>query len=258
MYCSQTIAVVIPTYNEENFVTQTIQSIPSFVDLIIVVDDASSDSSLQAINNVKTDKIHIVKHKDNLGVGAATISGYRKAVQQGADIVAVMDGDGQMDPKDLHKLLDTLIMFSYDYVKGNRFLHSSISNMPRLRYIGNTIFSNLTSYALNLPFTIDTQCGYTAITSQAIKKIALDKLYPRYGFLNNLLFELSAQNLSIGTVPVHTIYGKEISGINPLIVVPTIFYITLSGYLQKLFFKYNSKLTQYKTNKLITYKEQAE
>lgn len=257
MYCSRTIAVVIPTYNEENFVTKTIESIPSFVDLIIVVDDASSDSSLQAISKAKTDKLQIIKHKNNLGVGAATINGYRSAVEQGANIIVVMDGDGQMDPVDLPKLLDTLIVYGYDYVKGNRFLHTSIKTMPTLRYIGNFTFSRLTSYALNLPFTLDTQCGYTAITSEAIKKIALDQLYPRYGFLNDLLFQLSAQNLSVGTVAVRTIYGKEISDINPFTAIPTILYIILSGYFQKLSTTYSSKATV-RSHKLVTYKQQAE
>jgi hypothetical protein len=118
-------------------------------------------------------------------------------------------------------------------VKGNRFLDHSITPMPKLRYVGNFIFSYLMRYALNLTFTIDTQCGYAAITSQAIKEIDLDKLYPRYGFLNSLLFCLAEKNLKVGIVPVRTIYGKEKSDINPLTTIPTILYIILSGYLKR-------------------------
>ncbi len=263
MYLARSIAVVIPSYNEENFVAHTISKVPSFVDWIIVVDDASSDGSLQAITKAQTTKVQIVNHKNNLGVGAATISGYRSALALGANIIVVMDGDGQMDARDLPVLLNALITYGYDYVKGNRFLDKSIKAMPKLRYIGNFTFSHLMRYALNLPFTIDTQCGYTAITSQAIKKIDLDQLYPRYGFLNSLLFCLAEKNMHIGTVPVRTIYGKEKSDINPLITIPTIFYIILLGYLRRVFINYFGKPTvTSKSNPLSinynNYKEQAE
>lgn len=236
MYLEHSIAVVIPTYNEEDFVAQTISSVPNFVDWIIVVNDASNDGSLKAITRVKTTKVQIVNHKNNLGVGAATISGYRSALALGAHIIVVMDGDGQMDAKDLPNMLNALITNSYDYVKGNRFLDKSINTMPKVRYLGNYIFSYLMSYTLSLPFIIDSQCGYTAITSKAVKQLDLDKLYPRYGFLNSLLFSLVEKNLHIGIVSVQTIYGKEKSDINPFITVPTILYIILFGYLKHYFF----------------------
>ncbi|MBI4854993.1 MAG: glycosyltransferase family 2 protein [Acidobacteria bacterium] len=235
MYLSHSIAVVIPTYNEEQFVAKTISHVPNFVDWIIVVNDASSDDSLQAIANAQTTKVQIVNHQNNLGVGAATISGYRSALALGANIIVVMDGDGQMDSKDLPNLLNTLILNNYDYVKGNRFLDKSISSMPRCRYLGNIIFSFLMQYSLKIPFNIDSQCGYAAITSQAVKEIDLDKLYPRYGFLNSLLFSLAEKNMRIAVAPVRTIYGKEKSDINPFITIPTILYIILSCYLKSIF-----------------------
>lgn len=235
MYLKHNIAVVIPTYNEEKFVAQAISSVPDFVDSIIIVNDASSDSSLQAIAKVKTKKVQVINHQNNLGVGAATISGYRSALALGADIIVVMDGDGQMSAKDLPNMLNTLITNGYDYVKGNRFLDKSINTMPRVRYLGNYIFSYLMSYTLSLPFMIDSQCGYTAITSNTVKQLDLDKLYPRYGFLNSLLFGLAEKNLRIGIVPVKTIYGSEKSDINPFVTVPTILYIILFGYLKHYF-----------------------
>ena len=241
MYSSHNITVVIPTFNEEPFIAKTISSIPDFVDFIIVVDDASKDSSLEVISATQNKKLKVIKHQKNLGVGAATISGYRQALLLATDIVVVMDGDGQMDAKDLPKLLDQIIIPKYHYVKGNRFLDSSIKTMPKFRYLGNKIFSSLMRYALGLEFIIDTQCGYTAITREAIKQLDLDKLYPRYGFLNSLLFQLVAKNLRISTVVVRTIYGKEKSDINPFITVPTILYIILSGYLSRIF---NNLLTK--------------
>jgi glycosyltransferase involved in cell wall biosynthesis len=241
MYLERTIAVVIPTHNEENFIAQSISKVPQFVDWIIVVNDASKDNSLEAITKVKTKKVEIINHQNNLGVGAATINGYRKALALGADVVVVMDGDGQMAAEDLPNILNTLIIDNYDYVKGNRFLDKSIKNMPKSRYLGNIIFSYLMRISLNLTFSIDSQCGYTAITSQAIKEIDLEKLYPRYGFLNSLLFSLVEKRLSIGATPVQTIYGKEKSGINPFVTIPTIFFIILFGYFKLSFSNYFGK-----------------
>src|SRR5438552_3181240 len=136
MYCQRSVAVVVPIHNEEAFIATTIRSIPDFVDAIIVVDDGSRDGTLNAITSIDHPKVRIIKHSENRGVGAATISGYRAAAALGVDIVAVMDGDGQMDPRDLPALLDAIVG-GFDYVKGNRFLHSSIKSMPLLRYIGN-------------------------------------------------------------------------------------------------------------------------
>jgi len=243
MYSSHNITVVIPTFNEELFIAKTISSIPDFVDFIIVVDDASKDSSLEVISAAQSSKLIVIKHQKNLGVGAATISGYRQALLLATDIVVVMDGDGQMDAKDLPKLLDQVITLKHHYVKGNRFLDSSIKTMPKFRYLGNKIFSNLMRYALGLPFIIDTQCGYTAITIEAIKQLDLDRLYPRYGFLNSLLFQLVARNLRISTVAVRTVYGEEKSDINPFITVPTILYIILYGYLSRIFGNFLTKPT---------------
>src|SRR6185436_12096854 len=150
MYLGRSVAVVIPIHNEENFVAGTIRSVPDFVDAIILVDDGSSDLTLQAIERAWHSKVHLIRHSENRGVGAATISGYQAAIALGVDIVAVMDGDGQMDPGDLPALLDSIIIDGVDYAKGNRFLHSSLKNMPRFRYIGNRILSALTQYALGV------------------------------------------------------------------------------------------------------------
>src|SRR5262249_6212335 len=148
--------------------------------------------------------------------------------------VAVMDGDGQMDPGDLPALLDSIIVDGFDYAKGNRFLHSSLKEMPRFRYIGNRILSVLTQYALGINLPLDAQCGYTAITSRVLRALDLEKLYPRYGFLNALLFSLIEMKIKITSVPVRTVYGNEISGINPFVTVPVILGIIARGYLQRV------------------------
>jgi glycosyltransferase involved in cell wall biosynthesis len=234
MYRHRRIAVVIPIHNEENFVEATIRSVPDFIDTIIVVDDGSCDGTSEVIAGIDESRVQLIRHLENHGVGAATVSGYRAAAASDADIVAVMDGDGQMDPDDLPALLDALIDEGFDYVKGNRFLHPSIENMPRSRYTGNRFLSALMRLALGLRAPLDGQCGYTAIKSDAIRALDLERLYPRYGFLNALLFSLLSINAKIGCVPVRTIYGQEISGINPFITIPIILSIIAQGYLRRV------------------------
>jgi glycosyltransferase involved in cell wall biosynthesis len=101
MYLHHAIAVVVPAHNEESLIVSTIRSIPDFVDRIIVVDDGSSDQTLQSVIQVDDARIFLIKHAENRGVGAATISGYQAALRLNIDIVVVMDGDGQMHPSDL-------------------------------------------------------------------------------------------------------------------------------------------------------------
>ncbi|MEW6733801.1 MAG: glycosyltransferase family 2 protein [Acidobacteriota bacterium] len=234
MYRQHNIAVVVPVHNEETLIANTIRSIPDFVDLIVLVDDGSSDNTYYTIAQSYYPKVRLIKHRKNRGVGAATVSGYRAAAAWGAEIVAVMDGDGQMHPGDLSNLLDEIILRGADYAKGNRFLHPSIVYMPRLRYLGNRVLSLLMRLALGIKLPLDAQCGYSAITSRAIAILELEKLYPRYGFLNELLFCLTTLKLKIASVPVQTIYGEEISGINPFVTVPTILYLITNGYLRRL------------------------
>ncbi len=234
MYRQHKIAVVIPMHNEARFIASTIQAIPDFVDLVVVVDDGSSDDSCTIVMQLAHKKLVLLKHQQNSGVGMATVNGYRMAAGRGVDIIAVMDGDGQMDAGDLPKLLDALIFNGLDYVKGNRFLHTSITNMPLIRYWGNRFFSLLMRYAMGIAQPLDAQSGYSAIRTAALSKLDLDLLYPRYGFLNTLLFQIVTLNLRMGSVPVHTLYGEEVSGINPFITVPTLCYIILRGYWGRL------------------------
>jgi hypothetical protein len=143
-----------------------------------------------------------------------------------------MDGDGQMDGRDLHVLLDRAIT-GVDYVKGNRFLHSrSISRMPAMRYVGNRFFSWLTRRAINYAGSLDAQCGYTVVRRSALARLRLDDLYDRYGFPNEMLFAATEAGLSIESVPVRSIYEDEVSGINPFTSVPVILFLIARRYLR--------------------------
>ena len=225
MYKSHRVAVVMPIHNEEALIEQSVARVPSLVDLIVAVDDGSADATWLKLSQLRNARLISLRHEKNLGVGAATKTGYRYLLDAGIDLIAVMDGDGQMDGRDLHVLLDCAIAGA-DYVKGNRFLHrQTISAMPRARYVGNLAFSWITRRAAGIKAGLDSQCGYTVIRRAALKRLAIDDLYDRYGFLNEMLFEVVSTGLRIESVPVRSIYGDEVSGINPLTAVPTILYL---------------------------------
>ncbi|HEX8185205.1 MAG TPA: glycosyltransferase family 2 protein, partial [Blastocatellia bacterium] len=191
MYKGHRVAVVMPIHNERPRIERAISRVPSFVDSIIAVDDASTDGTWGTLSRITNSKLIKLRHEKNRGVGAATKTGYRHCLGTEPDLIAVMDGDGQMDGRDLSKLLDRAIT-GVDYVKGNRFLHSqSLSSMPAARYAGNLFFSWLTCQAMGHAGSLDAQCGYTVIRMAALRRIALDRLYDRYGFPNEMLFAAS-------------------------------------------------------------------
>jgi len=206
------VAIIVPCFNEERLVGRMLRKIPSWVDLIVTVDDASSDATADAILSVTDDRIVLLRHQDNRGVGAAIATGYRKAIERKADILVVMAGDDQMDPADLARLIAPIAEGMADYVKGNRFIHAQASHMPWVRRVGSALLSWVTRLASGLQVD-DTQCGYTALSGTAAKRLPLEQLWPRFGYPNDLLLLLAALGLTVHEVPVRPVYGDEKSGL---------------------------------------------
>jgi glycosyltransferase involved in cell wall biosynthesis len=207
------IAVVIPAFNERGKIADTVATVPDLADHIIVVDDASQDDTARqaefaALRRSAPDRVEVIRHTANRGVGGAITTGYHRAIAAGADVAAVMAGDGQMDPDDLPALLDPIADGTADYVKGNRFLHPAIwSTMPASRIVGNVVLSAATRVTSGYRHVFDSQCGYTAIHRRALAAIELDKLFPRYGYPNDLLSRLRIADMRVVDVPVRPIYG---------------------------------------------------
>lgn len=232
MYKGLRIAVAMPIHNEQHHIARAIERVPEFVDLIVAVDDGSTDKTWEQILQIEDDRLVALRHEKNRGVGAATKTAYLYALDARADLIAVMDGDGQMDGRDLRSLIDRAIAGA-DYVKGNRFLHTeTISSMPILRYAGNRVLSLLTRLVSLYRASLDAQCGYTVITAQALRLLNLDELYDRYGFPNEMFFAARRAGLKVESAPVRSVYGDEVSGINPLTAVPTILYLILRSCFQ--------------------------
>jgi glycosyltransferase involved in cell wall biosynthesis len=213
VYRELRIAVVIPAFNERGKIADTVATVPDLVDHIIVIDDASQDDTarqaeLAALRRSAPDRVEVIRHTANRGVGGAITTGYHRAIAAGADVAAVMAGDGQMDPDDLPALLDPIADGTADYVKGNRFLHPAIwTTMPASRIVGNVVLSAATRVTSGYRHVFDSQCGYTAIHRRALAAIELDKLFPRYGYPNDLLSRLRIADMRVVDVPVRPIYG---------------------------------------------------
>ena len=242
MYLEKTIAVVVPAYNEEKLISQTLTSIPDFVDKMIVVDDESTDNTAKIVMETAEDdqRIHLIRHEANQGVGGAIVSGYKKARDLKMDVTVVMAGDAQMDPNDLIRIIEPIANGSADYTKGNRLFYGDSWNMiPHYRYLGNSFLSLMTKISSGYWHIADSQSGYTAISLIALQRISLDKIYKRYGMPNDLLIRLNQHDFRVRDVHVRPVYNVgEKSGIKLIHVIPKISWILFKGFWQRIFFKY--------------------
>lgn len=230
------VAVVIPAYNEERAIAAAITSVPAWVDHVLVVDDASTDGTADRVTALTDARVLHLRHPHNRGVGAAIVTGYRRAHALGCDVAAVMAGDGQMDPEDLPGVLAPIADDTADYVKGNRFLHPEIwTAMPPARIVGNLVLSAATKLTSGYRHVFDSQCGYTAISRRALEAVELDGVFPRYGYPNDLLSRLHVAGMRVTDVPVRPVYGPAWkSGINLGTVIHPIPWVLLRSWSTRL------------------------
>jgi glycosyltransferase involved in cell wall biosynthesis len=234
------VGVVVPAHDEEELIGTTLGSIPGFVDRIVVVDDGSSDATVERVRAFGDPRVELVEHDRNRGVGAAIVTGYKRAAEQGMDVVAVMAADNQMDPGDLATLAAPVARGEVDYAKANRLTTGQAWQLiPRTRYLGNAVLSLLTKIASGYWHIADSQSGYTAIGKRTIDDLDLDRVYSRYGFPNDLLVHLNVVNARVRDFPSRPVYGVgERSGIKYRQVVPRISWLLLKGFFWRLKEKY--------------------
>jgi len=243
MYRDHTIGVVVPAYNEEVLIRRVIETMPDFVDKIIVVDDCSNDATPERVQEYVSrnpERVLLIRHQKNQGVGGAIATGYKWCRDNGIDIAVVMAGDAQMDPADLPALLDPVVADEVDYAKGNRlFTGDAWKIIPKVRYLGNSMLSLLTKIASGYWHVADSQCGYTAINRRALQTIDWDKMYKRYGQPNDLLVRLNVYNFRVRDVPVRPVYGiGEKSGVKPLRMIPKLTWLLFKLFLWRMVQKY--------------------
>lgn len=257
MYREHTIGVVIPAYNEEGYVGEVIDTLPDFVDRTYVVDDGSTDNTWEEIqdhaaayNEENTpdapaydEAVVPIQHEENRGVGGGIKTGYQHALADDIDITTVMGGDGQMDPDVLTKFLDPIVDDVADYTKGNRFMRSEdLDAMPQFRLVGNSILSLLTKIASGYWKIADPQNGYTAISREALQQASIDEMYEYYGYCNDLLVKLNAENLRVADIAhsADSVYDEENwkSHIEYDEYIPKVSWMLLRNFIWRLNRKY--------------------
>jgi glycosyltransferase involved in cell wall biosynthesis len=234
------VAVVVPAHNEEALITTTLQGVPGFVDRIFVVDDASDDATVERARSVDDPRVEVLAHDRNRGVGAAIVTGYKRALAFRADATAVMAGDNQMDPDELEMLALPVVRGELDYAKANRlFTGSAWKLIPRNRYLGNAVLSLLTKVASGYWHVADSQAGYTVLSLRTLQLLDLDRIYTSYGFPNDMLVHLNVWNARVRDFPSRPIYGVgERSGIRIRRVVPRISWLLWKGFFWRMREKY--------------------
>ncbi len=208
------VTVVIPAFNVSRHIGQVIAGLPSWIDHVIVVDDCSTDNTAAVALASAHPKVQLLRREKNGGVGAASKTGFREALRVGADVVVKMDGDDQMDPAQLARLVAPLIQGQADYTKGNRFRNTTaLRAMPFWRRLGNIVLSFLAKLASGYWDVFDPTNGYTAIRREALSALRFDHVADRYFFEMSMLVELNLVNACVRDVYMPSRYGDENSSL---------------------------------------------
>lgn len=243
MYRDHTVAVVVPAYNEAKLVGRVIETMPDYVDFIVVVNDKSKDNTAEVIQGYvdkQPERVILIDLKVNQGVGGAIAEGYKWARDHEIDATAVMAGDAQMDPRDLPGLLDPVVDKQADYTKGNRLYSGEAwRKIPRARYLGNSALSLMTKIASGYWHVADSQTGYTVASLLVLKTLELDKIYKRYGMPNDMLVKLNIYGFRVWDVSIAPIYHVgEKSGFKPILVIPKFYFLLSRLFIYRMVQKY--------------------
>ena len=204
MYKEKSVLVVIPCYNEGRQIGKVLDTLPVYVDHIVVVDDGSTDNTAEVITDRATKNAGIVllRHEKNQGVGAAMATGYKHARSLNPDVVVSVDGDGQMEAADIVRLIEPVLADEVDFTKANRlYSGEAFRQIPRTRYYGNAVLSLLTKMVSGYWHIADSQSGFTAFSREVLDTINWDDLYKKYGRPNDLLILLNIFNFRVRDIP---------------------------------------------------------
>lgn len=279
MLYGKTVAVVVPAYQEATQILKVLQALPDFVDKIVVVDDCSSDGTSDVVlcymeerpetrilpkgassrrgysikdieaamipadvlsQDPASDRVVLLRNRQNGGVGSAVARGYLWCREQRIDCSAVMNGDAQMEPDELESICSPVLLDDVDYVKGNRLIHRSAwLVIPKVRYIGNSILSLLTKIASGYWRISDTQTGYTAISLKALDALRLETIYKKYGMPNDMLVKLNIAYCTIREIEITPLYNVgEQSKMNIRKVIPRISWLLIKLFFKRMYIKY--------------------
>jgi dolichol-phosphate mannosyltransferase len=235
------IAVVIPAYHAADTIEAVLNELPDYLRHIIVVDDASPDNTSELVQAFadRDRRIVLIRHEGNQGVGGAMLTGFRKALELGAQVVVKIDGDHQMDPAHIPALVTPLLEGKADYAKGNRFRDfESLRHMPLIRRIGNLGLSFLTKAATGYWNCFDPTNGYFAIHAEILAQLPLERIDRRYFFETSMLANLYLLEAFLLDVPMPARYRGERSNMSIWRVLVEFPAKLLSTMLRRLLLRY--------------------
>jgi glycosyltransferase involved in cell wall biosynthesis len=210
------------------------------VERIYCVDDACPEGSGRLVRESVVDpRVEVLFNPANLGVGGATMAGYRRAIDDGADVIVKIDGDGQMDPALLPQLVAPVVAGHADYAKGNRFWDlGNIDHMPLVRRLGNLGLSFLAKASTGYWNVFDPTNGYTAIHARVLEWVPMERVSARYFFESDLLFRLGTIRAVVVDVPMDARYGDQSSGLRPLAILGEFAWKHLRNFVKRLGYNY--------------------
>jgi glycosyltransferase involved in cell wall biosynthesis len=193
-----------------------VNSLPDWIDAIIVVDDACPEKSYEVLDDDPADpRVILLRHESNQGVGGAMITGFRKALEGDYDVIVKIDGDGQMDPAHMAEIVHPIAAGLCDFTKGNRFIHlESLRSMPFVRRMGNVGLTFLTKFASGQWHLSDPTNGYLAIHREALRLLDFKRLSRGYFFETSLLIQLNIIRAVAFDIPIPARYAGERSSLS--------------------------------------------
>ena len=234
------ITAVIPCYCERNQILGVINKFDSVVTHIIIIDDACPEKTGEFVLKHNNDeRVQVITHEKNQGVGGATITGYRKAIELGSDIIVKVDGDGQMDPTMIQTLIGPIQRGEADYAKANRFYRlKGLAKMPLLRLVGNLLLSFVSKMSSGYWKIFDPTNGFTAIHGKVAQELPLDQLHKGYFFESDMLFQLNMSRAVVVDVPIPAIYGNEKSSLNVSKILLPFSGLHLKNFFKRILYSY--------------------
>jgi glycosyltransferase involved in cell wall biosynthesis len=237
---ARSVAVVIPSYKVTRSILGVIDRIGPEVQRIYVVDDCCPDGSGRLVEQRCRDpRVRVLFHDSNRGVGGATMTGYRQAIVDGAEVIVKVDGDGQMDPALIARFVKPILEGGADYTKGNRFYRvEDLRDMPAVRTIGNAVLSFLAKLSTGYWDLLDPTNGFTAVHARVARELPLGKISERYFFESDILFRLNVMRAVVLDVPMTAQYGDEESNLRIQAIIPEFLSKHLRNTVKRLLYNH--------------------
>ncbi len=234
------VVAVVPCYRETSHVLGVLKKFDETISHILIIDDACPDKTGELVREQTNDpRIEIIVHDTNQGVGGATLTGYRRAMQLKADIIVKVDGDGQMDPSMISTIIRPIVTGRADYTKGNRFFRlEGLSDMPVSRLIGNLGLSFASKLSSGYWKIFDPTNGFTAIHAEVARILPLDLIDNSYFFESDMLYQLNVSRAVVADVPMEAIYGEETSNLRVSKVLLPFALKHARNFVRRIFYTY--------------------